>query len=156
MLRSQLAQLVEEVLTKTKPSSVFTARVMAGIGAWTISLKAPSAVSAAGVGSTMAGAGTFAAAGAKGASTLVGIGATSGFIGGMDGTLQRAGLESQSMRRLEVWQSRKTLLLVDKLMRMSPILHKRKNIFDKFHCNGFWSGTSETPGPPMRSLSFLL
>jgi RNA polymerase sigma factor (sigma-70 family) len=60
-LKGHLAELVQDVLSRSRPTAVFTARVMAGVAAWTAAAKAGS-VSAAGLGLGLGGKATLAQA----------------------------------------------------------------------------------------------
>lgn len=96
MLRQQFSNVIEEVLSRSTPSRVFTSRVMVGVAAWSIAMKASSAV-ASGVATTGAVAGgiskglstlgaskTLAAVSATGATVGV-IGGVAGGVGGLGG-----------------------------------------------------------------------
>ncbi|MBL8890039.1 MAG: sigma-70 family RNA polymerase sigma factor [Planctomycetaceae bacterium] len=92
LLRATLASRVEDVLVRSRPSRVLTARVMVGLAALTASLKATASASAATVGTftiaevtksaTVSTAGGMAATAVKSA---VMTGASTGLIGGLIG-----------------------------------------------------------------------
>jgi len=98
LLRETLAARVEDVLVRTRPSRSLTARVMVGLAALSVSLKAPSTASAA----TIGGMTIAQAAQAAGASSVGGIvatsvktaaasGASAGIMGGMLGAVSGLG-----------------------------------------------------------------
>ncbi len=92
LLRATLANRVEDVLVRSRPGRVLTARVMVGLAALTTSLKATASASAATVGTitmaevaksaTVSTAGGLAATAVKSA---VFTGASTGLIGGLIG-----------------------------------------------------------------------
>lgn len=94
LLRSSLASRVEDVLVRSRPGRVLTARVMIGLAALTASLKATASASAATVGTisvaevaksaTVSTVGGVAATAVKSA---VMTGASTGLIGGLIGTV---------------------------------------------------------------------
>ena len=92
LLRATLANRVEDVLVRSRPSRVLTARVMVGLAALTTSLKATASASAATVGTitvaevaksaTVSTAGGVAATAVKSAVTA---GVSTGLVGGLIG-----------------------------------------------------------------------
>lgn len=89
MLRGQLMITVEGVLQRTRPSRAFTSKVMAGVAALTVSMKAMGSV--AGATATGVTAPTVASGITLGAKTLT-AGATAGAIGGIAGGLLGSGM----------------------------------------------------------------
>ncbi len=84
LLRESLATKVEEVLVRSRPGRVLTARIMSGVAALATALKATGTVSAAGLSSSLGkGVASGAAAAATKAVVTTGVGA--GLAGGLLG-----------------------------------------------------------------------
>jgi RNA polymerase sigma factor (sigma-70 family) len=95
LLRATLAQRVEEVLVRSRPSRVLTARVMVGLAALTASLKATASASAASVGGAAVAEVTksaaITAAGGVASTAMKSVATTGAAAGLMGGLLGAAG-----------------------------------------------------------------
>jgi zinc protease len=84
MLRENLAETVEGVLKKSKPGRALTLRIMTGVAALSVALKATSTASAAGLGPSLA-KGAASGIAATAAKAAIGGGALCGVAGGLAG-----------------------------------------------------------------------